>query len=122
MSRLLSRAARFRPTATRVLLLAALVTALVAVGRSDTLHHELLDVLEASRSIIVAHPVGGALLFVGLAALSAMLGFVSSAVLVPAAVYAWGAPWTAVMLWVGWTLGGLTAYTLAATLGRPVLR
>jgi hypothetical protein len=55
---------------------------------------ELLDVLDASRNIIAAHPVGGAIVFIGLAALSAMLGFVSSAVLVPAAVYAWGAAWT----------------------------
>jgi uncharacterized membrane protein YdjX (TVP38/TMEM64 family) len=122
MSRLLSNAARLRPVATRALLLVALVAALVAVGRSDTLHRELLDVLDASRNIIAAHPVGGAIVFIGLAALSAMLGFVSSAVLVPAAVYAWGAAWTGVMLWIGWTLGGLVAYTLAATLGRPVLR
>ena len=63
-----------------------------------------------------------ALLFVLLAALSAMLAFFSTAVLVPAAVYAWG-PWlSAVLLWLGWMLGGLGAYTLASLVGRPAMR
>lgn len=113
---------RIRPLATRAALLVALVAGLIALGRSNTLHRELLDVLEAAKAVIVAHPVGGAVAFVGLSALSAMLGFFSSAILVPAAVYAWGATLTALMLWVGWTLGGVIAWTLAATFGRPVLR
>ncbi len=100
----------------------ALVAGLIAIGRSDTLHRELLELLEAAKQLIARHPVGGPLAFVGLSALSAMLGFVSSAVLVPAAVYAWGAASTMLLLWIGWTLGGATAYTLAATFGRPLLR
>ena len=113
---------RLRPLAARALLLIALGAGLVTLGRSDTLHRELLDVLEAAKSVIQAHPVGGPLAFIGLAALSAMLGFVSSAVLVPAAVYAWGAPLTMLMLWIGWTLGGVTAYSLALAFGRPFLQ
>ena len=111
-----------RPLATRAALLVALVAGLIAIGRSDALHRELLDVLEASKQVIAQHPVGGPLAFLALSALSAMLGFVSSAVLVPAAVYAWGAPATMLLLWVGWTLGGATAYTLALSFGRPLLR
>lgn len=114
--------ARLRPLATRALLLVVLVGGLIALGRSDALHAELLDVLDAAKRVIAAHPIGGPLAFIGLSALSAMFGFVSSAVLVPAAVYAWGATLTAVMLWIGWTIGGLTAWTLASLFGRPVLR
>lgn len=108
--------------ATRALLFVALVAGLIFLARSDTLHDALIGVLEASRGIIVAHPVTGPIAFIGLAALSAMLGFVSSAILVPAAVYAWGAGFTVVMLWIGWTVGGVTAYSLAYFFGRPALR
>lgn len=114
--------ARIRPVATRAVVLVSVVAGLIALGSSDSLHESLLGVLEASRGIITAHPVLGPLAFLGLSALSAMLGFVSSAVLVPAAVYAWNAPVTMLLLWVGWTLGGITAYTLASFFGRPVLR
>lgn len=113
---------RLRPLLTRAVLLVALVAGLIALARSDTLHRELLDVLEAAKVVMAAHPVGGPLAFIGLSAISAMLAFVSGAVLVPAAVYAWGAVPTMLMLWLGWTLGGVTAWTLAALFGRPVLR
>jgi len=113
---------RFRPLVIRAVLLTAAVAGLVAFARSDALHGAVLNLLDASRDIIAAHPVAGPLVFVGLSALSAMVGFVSSAVIVPAAVYAWGPVATAALLWPGWLLGGLVAYTLAATIGRPALR
>jgi len=113
---------RLRPLITRAVLLAALVSGLIALGRSDALHRELLDVLEAAKGVIAAHPVAGPIVFVCLSALSALLAFVSSAVLVPAAVYAWGAPLTMLMLWIGWTLGGVLAYSIALLFGRPVLK
>jgi uncharacterized membrane protein YdjX (TVP38/TMEM64 family) len=113
---------RLRPLATRAVLLVALVVGLIALGRSDALHEQLLVALEAAKTVIAAHPVGGPLAFIGLSAVSAMLGFVSRAVLVPAAVYAWGPALTMLMLWIGWTIGGVTAWTLAALFGRPVLR
>lgn len=122
MPRLRLTLERLRPLVTRAALLVAIVAGLIALGRSDALHRELLDVLDAAKQVIAKHPVGGPLAFLGLSALSAMLGFVSSAVLVPAAVYAWGAPVTMLLLWLGWTLGGATAYTLALVFGRPLLR
>ncbi len=112
---------RIRPIATRALVLVLLVGGLIALGRSESLHRELIGVLDAAKAVIAAHPVGGAALFVLLSAFAAMLGFVSSAVLVPAAVYTWGAPFTMLMLWIGWTVGGVFAYTLAFTFGRPLL-
>ena len=48
--------------------------------------------------------------------------FFSSAVLVPAAVYAWGPLVCTVLLWAGWMLGGLASYGLAYRFGRPVLK
>ena len=103
-----------------VLVLACLILALV--GTSDDLHRALLDVLAAASKLIAERPVLGAVLFVVLSALSAMLAFVSSAVLVPVALYTWGRTVCAVLLWLGWILGGATAYTLGRWLGRPVVR
>jgi uncharacterized membrane protein YdjX (TVP38/TMEM64 family) len=113
---------RIRPLFTRAVLLVALVAGLIALGRSDALHRELLDVLEAAKGVMAAHPVLGPLAFILLSALSALLAAVSSTVLIPAAIYAWGAPLTMLMLWVGWSLGGLLSYTIALTFGRRVLR
>lgn len=103
-----------------VLLLACVVLALI--GTSDDLHEALMDVLAAASKLIAERPVLGAVLFVLLSALSAMLAFVSSAVLVPVALYAWGETVCAALLWLGWILGGATAYTLGRWLGRPVVR
>lgn len=112
---------RLRPVVSRGLVLVALVAGLIALGRSDTLHRELMDVLEAAKGVIARHPVAGPLAFIGLSAVSAMFAFVSSAILVPAAVYAWGPTYAALGLWLGWTLGGIAAHTIARYLGRPVL-
>lgn len=90
--------------------------------RSDALHDALLNLFEAARDIIALHPVLGIVVFIGLGAISAMMGFFSSAILVPAAVFAWGALPTMLMLWLGWTLGGLIAHSLAYYFGRPLLR
>lgn len=113
---------RLRPVATRAAFIVALVAAFVLLVRSDALHGAFLGVLDATRDVIAQYPVGGPLAFLALAAASAMLGFFSSAVLVPAAVYAWGAVPTMLLLWLGWTVGGIIAWSLAARLGRPVIR
>lgn len=106
----------------RAALLALLCVAFAAVTASENLHHALLDVLAASKEVIVVHPVQGPLLFVLLAAVSAMLAFVSIAIVVPVAVFAWGEPLSMLLLWVGWILGGAIAYSIARYLGRPVVR
>ena len=91
---------------------------LAAVAASGTLHAALLEVLAASKDVIVENPVLGALLFVLLAAVSAMFAFVSIAILVPVAVYVWGEPLSMLLLWVGWIMGGAAAYGIARLLGR----
>lgn len=95
--------------------------ALAVVAASTSLHAALLDALAASREVIVGYPVLGSLLFVLLAAVSAMFAFVSIAILVPVAVYVWGEPLSMLLLWVGWIMGGAAAYGIARLLGRRVV-
>jgi len=106
----------------RGFVLALLCVALAAAAASDGLHEALVAVIAASDQLIRAHPLLGAGLFVLFAAVSAMLAFVSIAVIVPVAVYTWGQPLSLLLLWLGWILGGVTAYCLARYLGRPVVR
>jgi uncharacterized membrane protein YdjX (TVP38/TMEM64 family) len=106
----------------RAALLALLCGALAAVVTSEGLHAALLDVLAASSDIISRYPVRGALLFVLLAAVSAMLAFVSIAVVVPVAVYVWGEPFSMMLLWTGWVVGGIFSYAVARYFGRPFVR
>ncbi len=88
----------------------------------DAVHAWLQDVLVATGPWIQAHPVIGPLGFVLLAALSAMLAFVSSTALVPLAVFNWGRWATMLLLWLGWMLGGVCAYAIGRWLGAPLLR
>lgn len=114
-------AVHHRPIA-RILVLVLLGGALMALGLSSSVHEALIGVLEASREVIAAHPVAGPIIFLVLAAVSAFMSFMSSVVLIPAAVYAWGPVPTMVLLWIGWTLGGAIAHSLAYYFGRPLLR
>lgn len=102
-----------------LLLVGVLLGALLS---SDSLHARLQQVLGAAEPVIRAHPLGGGVLFLLLAALSAMLAFFSSALLVPAAVYSWGPGGTILLLWLGWLLGGVAAYGLGRSFGRPLVR
>lgn len=105
----------------RGLIFAVLCTGLAIVVSSDALHSVLLRFLTAAEPIITAHPVWGTSLIVLFAALSAMLAFVSTAVVVPLAVYTWGEPLSMLLVWTGWTLGGICSYGVGRLLGRPVV-
>jgi uncharacterized membrane protein YdjX (TVP38/TMEM64 family) len=105
----------------RALIFGVIVAVVALVASLGALHDVLLRVLAEAQSVIAQHPVLGALLFVILAAISAMLAFVSSAVLVPVAVYVWGAALCAALLWGGWILGGLCAYGIGRWLGQSVV-
>lgn len=101
-----------------LLLVFALLAALLSV---DALFAPLERLLDAAKPLIAAHPGWGGLIFVLVSAVSAMLAFFSSAVLVPAAVYSWGKPLTVALLWLGWLLGGMSAYGIGHSLGRPLV-
>lgn len=106
----------------RGLVLLLLCGALVVIVSSDALHRPLLRLLTAGGELIGERPVLGAAVFVVLSALSAMLAFFSTAVLVPVALSTWGKALTLLLLWGGWTLGGATAYAIGRYLGRPMVR
>lgn len=78
----------------------------------DWVYQGLQHLLANAKPLIAAHPVAGAAAFVLLSAVSAILAFFSSALLVPAAVFAWGNVLTVCLLWLGWLLGGLATYWL----------
>jgi uncharacterized membrane protein YdjX (TVP38/TMEM64 family) len=106
----------------RVLLLLLLLGALVLLAISEPFQSLLSRFLSAAGPVIKAHPFWGAALFILLSALSAMLAFFSSAVLVPVAVHTWGEAACVFLLWTGWILGGVCAYGIARFWGRPVVR
>lgn len=99
-----------------VVLLCTSVALLLSV---DAVYTTLQQVLSAAEPLIAAHPVLGAVVFVLLAAVSAVLAFFSSALLLPAAVFAWGDTITLLLLWLGWLLGGIGTYALGHALRRP---
>lgn len=93
----------------------------VALSASAALHGSLLRVFETAGALFAAYPRAGMAAFVGLAAVSAVLAFFSSAPLVPVGVVTWGSATTAVLLTIGWTLGGVASYAAARWLGRTVI-
>lgn len=107
---------------TRAGAMVALMVLAAALVASPSAHRWLLEQLATAETLIRAQQMTGMAVFVLLAAISAMVGFVSSAVLVPVAVYVWGAAASFFLLWVGWFAGGLLAYAIGRTLGRPVVR
>lgn len=110
------------PAYRRAGILLVLCAALAAIASSTAVHEALLRVLSMTEEVIGAHPIAGAVIFVLTAAVTAMLAFISIAMIVPAAVFAWEAPATLILLWVGWILGGLATYTIGRFVGRPVVR
>ena len=105
----------------RATVLAVLCAALAALASSDTLHEALLQVLAASEQTIAERPLLGALLFIILAALSAMFVFVSAAVVSPVAVFTWGEAVSILLLWTGWMVGGALSYGIGRLIGRPTI-
>lgn len=106
--------------APRRALVVALICATVALLLSvDAVYASLQRALAAAEPLIAGHPYLGAAVFVGFAAVSAILAFFSSALLLPPAVYAWGVPTTVGLLWLGWLLGGVATFALGRSLRGP---
>ncbi|WP_233597196.1 MULTISPECIES: TVP38/TMEM64 family protein [Corallococcus] len=106
----------------RALLLVMMLAGLALLASSEAFQSLLRRAVDAAAPVISTHPVWGAVLFVLLSALSAMLAFFSSALLLPVALQAWGKAVCALLLWLGWMLGGACAYGIARAWGRPVIR
>lgn len=106
----------------RAVAILALCISIVVLLSIDNLNAGLHRLLSAAEPAIAAHPVSGVLVFVALSAFSAVLAFFSSALLVPVAVYTWGMPLTAALLWLSWWVGGACTYALGRALRRPLIR
>ena len=100
----------------RAVVVVLICTSLALLLSADEVYAGLQRALLAAEPLLAGHPYLGAAAFVGLAALSAILAFFSSALLLPPAIFAWGAPVTLVLLWLGWLLGGLCTYALGRSL------
>lgn len=103
-----------------ILIAILLVTGLLAL--SDDVHMLIAASITLAEPVIAQHPVLGALIFMGLAALSAMLVFFSGVLLVPIGVQTWGEIGCFFLLWSGWCLGGLATYAIGRRLKRPAMQ
>ena len=103
----------------RAVVVVLICTSVALLLSVDAVYGSLQQVLSAAEPLIAGHPYLGAVVFVVLAAASAILAFFSSALLLPAAVYAWGNTVTLGLLWLGWLLGGMCTYALGRGLRSP---
>ncbi len=107
--------------ARRAVVLVAFLAIAALILAVRPLHSWLLEQFSVAETIIRQNGAWSMALFVALAALSAMIAFVSSSVLIPVAIYAWG-PWAcAALLWAGWFLGGVAAYAIGRLFGRRLV-
>ena len=105
----------------RLALLVLLVLIATAVAAIGPLHRAVLAMIATAEPVIQQHAVAGAVIFVLLSALSAIVFFFSTAVITPVAVEAFG-PFAALsLLWLGWIIGGIIAYGIGRRFGRPVV-
>jgi len=102
-----------------VLIIGILVAALLAY--SPEIHRQVVAVIALAEPVIATSPVFGAIVFVLLAALSAMLVFFSGLLLVPVGIDAWGPAGCFLLLWGGWFLGGVITYSIGRHFGRPAV-
>lgn len=102
------------------LVVAAAVLFLVLFLYSETFNSFINAITVWAKGIIERNPVAGAVVFFLFSALSAMLAFASTAVLVPPANLVWGKLVTFVLLWSGWILGAMIAYGIGRV-ARPLL-
>jgi uncharacterized membrane protein YdjX (TVP38/TMEM64 family) len=103
----------------RAIIVVLICTSAALLLSVDEVYGSLRQALSVAEPLIAGHPYLGAVAFVLLAAMSAILAFFSSALLLPAAVYTWGNAVTLGLLWLGWLLGGLCTYALGRGLRRP---
>ena len=105
----------------RILPIAVLVILGLVLVLAEPVHAWLVSVFRTAATLIADQDTWAMAVFVLLAAISAMVAFLSSAVLVPVAIQAWGPTVCFVLLWMGWFSGGLAGYAIGRYLGRPAV-
>lgn len=106
------------PLPRRLVALTALAVIAGLVVAQDALHDRMADVVLWSEGVIARAPMAGMVAFVVLSMLSAMFAFLSSSLLSPVAIAAWGKAGTLALLWLGWLLGGALTYAVGRYWGR----
>ena len=91
-----------------IIVVALLVAAVLAL--SADVHQGIVGLIALAGPLIARSPMVGALLFVLLSALSALVVFFSGLLLVPIGVQVWGLVTCFVLLWLGCVRGGLVFY------------
>jgi uncharacterized membrane protein YdjX (TVP38/TMEM64 family) len=105
----------------RILVLVAMILAITLIAAIEPLHRAVRSLIELAEPIIQQHAFAGAVVFVLLSALSAMVVFFSTAIITPIAVNAFGPVTALLLLWLGWILGGVAAYAIGRFFGRNVV-
>lgn len=113
LSRLLSKK--------QVCFLILVVAAILVFWGSITLESYFQGAVNFLKNYAVEKPFLSILIFVGVAALSAMLFMFSSIWIVPAAILIWGQFQTTLLLFLGWFLGGLLSYWIGRYAGSNVV-
>jgi uncharacterized membrane protein YdjX (TVP38/TMEM64 family) len=103
----------------RAVIVVLICTSAALMISVDEVYGGLQRALSAAEPLVASHPYLGAAVFVLLAAMSAVLAFFSSALLLPPAVFTWGNTVTFGLLWLGWLLGGICTYLLGRALRSP---
>jgi uncharacterized membrane protein YdjX (TVP38/TMEM64 family) len=106
----------------RLGILLLLVGLLVGAAALDPVHAALGRVLASAERVIRDHEALGLALFALLSAVSAVVFFFSSALLVPVAIYSWGKPATILLLWGSWLVGAVVSYLIGRRPGRRLAR
>jgi uncharacterized membrane protein YdjX (TVP38/TMEM64 family) len=104
------------------LVVGAAILGLVLLLQSATFKVFLDRVVHWAEAVMNTHPVWGGVVFLLFSALSAMLAFTSTVVLVPPASQAWGNFVTFFLLWGGWTLGAIAAFGIGRSAGPLLMR
>lgn len=102
------------------LVLGGTILLVTLVAYSETFQNLVKAVTDWASDIIEVNPTAGAVVFFLFSAISAMLAFASSTVLVPAANLVWGKPISFLLLWGGWVAGAFAAYGIGRV-ARPLL-
>lgn len=102
-----------------LLIIAVIVAALLTY--SEEIHQQVVRAIALAEPVIRSLPILGTVIFVLLAALSAMLVFFSGLLLVPIGIQVWGPEGCFLLLWGGWFLGGLITYSIGRHFGRPMV-
>ncbi|MBL8201630.1 MAG: TVP38/TMEM64 family protein [Chromatiales bacterium] len=102
-----------------LLIIGVAIAALLAY--SEEIHQQVVRTIDLAEPVIRSLPILGTVIFVLLAALSAILVFFSGLLLVPIGIEVWGPTGCFLLLWGGWFLGGVMTYSIGRHFGRPVV-